>query len=101
MPEAGRDADWTSGAATSRVAPETLRRLRWRARRGLLENDLLLARFLDRHGARLDGEQAAALGRLLELPDGELFDLLLGRAELDGDLDADSVRNLLALLRSA
>ena len=25
------------------------RRLRWRARRGLLENDIVLTRFLDRH----------------------------------------------------
>jgi antitoxin CptB len=58
-------------------------RLRWRCRRGLLENDLILARFLDARGERMTESEAAALERLLDLPDGELWDLLSGRAETD------------------
>jgi antitoxin CptB len=58
-----------------------LRRLRWRCRRGLLENDLVLTRFLDRHGATLRTEDLATLDRLLALPDPELWDLVSGRAE--------------------
>jgi antitoxin CptB len=79
---------------------DTLNRLRWRARRGLLENDLLLTRFLDRHGATLDAPQAGAFSRLLELPDNDLFDLLLGRAEPRGDLCEPSVNALLQRLRA-
>ncbi len=58
-----------------------LNRLRWRCRRGMLENDLILARFLDSHGSALTTTQVAALDRLLALTDGELWDLLSARAE--------------------
>jgi antitoxin CptB len=67
-----------------RAAPcgdRELARLRWRCRRGMLENDLILARFLDARGAALSGDEASALSRLLDLPDGELWALLSGRAE--------------------
>jgi len=65
------------------VAAEDLRRLRWRCRRGLLENDLLLERFLERHAATLDEGRLAALNALLECGDNELWDLLSGRVECD------------------
>jgi antitoxin CptB len=77
------------------------RRLRWRARRGLLENDVLLGRFLNREGDRLDARAAAALGRLLDLPDNELLDLLLARAEPQAPLDTDDIKALLLRLRAA
>ena len=76
-------------------------RLRWRARRGLLENDLVLARFLDRYEASLCDDDVGALTRLLELPDNDLMDLILARSELAGDLDEPSVRRVVGLLRSA
>ncbi len=78
-----------------------LRRLRWRSRRGLLENDLILERFLAREGDSLDRTSAAALERLLALGDNELLDLLLARAEPQAPLDTDDVRSLLARLRGA
>jgi antitoxin CptB len=74
-----------------------LRRLRWRCRRGLLENDLILARYLDARGEAITVEEAAALDRLLDLSDNELWDLICGRAE---PADAD-LRPLLAALRAA
>ncbi len=77
------------------------RRLRWRARRGLLENDLIFTRFLDRHEDALDAEQVGALMRLLELPDNQLLDLLLARIEPVSPLDTESDRRLLAQLRAA
>ena len=58
-----------------------LNRLRWRCRRGMLENDLILARYLDARGAAISAEEVAALDRLLDLPDGELWDLIAGRSE--------------------
>ena len=74
-----------------------LSRLRWRCRRGLLENDLILARFMDARGSTIGDDEVAGLDRLLRLPDNELWDLLAGRAEPD---DA-ALRPLLAALRAA
>ncbi len=88
------------GAADGR-ADAVLRRLRWRARRGMLENDLLLERFLDRHAGALRPAAVEALARLLELPDGELLDLLLGRSEPQGALAGPAVTDVLGLMRAA
>jgi antitoxin CptB len=55
------------------------RRLRWRARRGLLENDLMLTRYLDRYESSLSNEQVIGLDELLDLTDNDLMDLLLAR----------------------
>ncbi len=82
--------------AGSRAA---MRRLRWRARRGLLENDLLIGRFLDGQGDALGPTQADALARLLELSDPELLGLLLGCGRPPRELDTAPVRDLLDRLR--
>ena len=58
-----------------------LRRLQWRCRRGMLENDLVLARFLEARGERLTEAEALQLSRLLDLADDELWGLLSGRME--------------------
>jgi succinate dehydrogenase flavin-adding protein (antitoxin of CptAB toxin-antitoxin module) len=58
-----------------------LNRLRWHCRRGMLENDLMLERFMDRHGEGLEGARLEAFRRLLELSDGELWDLISGRRQ--------------------
>lgn len=67
-----------------------LRRLRWRSRRGLLENDLVMGRFFEAYGATLNEAQVLALEALLDLPDGELLDLILGRQELTEDMQKDA-----------
>ena len=72
-------------------------RLRWRCRRGMLENDLILTRFLDARGEAITEDEVAALDRLLDLTDNELWDLLSGRAE---PADA-SMRPLVDSLRAA
>ena len=87
--------------SADRPSVSDARRLRWRARRGLLENDLLIRRFLDRHEAELSDQDVACLLQLLELPDNDLLDLLLSRKELDAALDTMPLRNLLARLREA
>jgi antitoxin CptB len=58
-----------------------LSRLRWRCRRGMLENDLVLTRYLDARGAAIGEDELAMLDVLLDLPDQELWDLIAGRAE--------------------
>ena len=81
------------------VDERTLSKLRWRCRRGLLENDLVIERFFGRHGAALTRGQAEALMELMELPDNDLLDLLLSRSQPTGELDRPEIRQLLALLR--
>ena len=60
---------------------ERLNRIRWRSRRGMLENDLVLTRFLDGKGVLLTEAEVAMLDRLLDLSDNELWDLIAGRRE--------------------
>jgi len=78
----GKVGDFNGGSGGEDSAL-ILRRLRWRSRRGLLENDLLLSRFLDRQGVTLDGTSLATLGRLLECEDQDLWALLSGRERCD------------------
>ncbi|MCY1557366.1 Flavinator of succinate dehydrogenase [compost metagenome] len=78
-----------------------LSKLRWRCRRGLLENDLFIERFFARHESGLTVRQADALGALMELSDNDLLDLLLDRKAPQGDLARDDdVAHLLGLLRA-
>ena len=65
-------------------------RLRWKCRRGLLELDLVLERFLKMH----DGK---ALGELLDLPDNDLLDIVMGRS----DDYAPHLKPVVAQLRAA
>jgi antitoxin CptB len=58
-----------------------LRRIGWRCRRGMLENDLILRRFLDAHAQTLTEDDVADLDALLDMTDDRLWDLLAGRAE--------------------
>ena len=58
-----------------------LERLKWRSRRGLLELDIIFERFWKGAGMQMREGEAAALERLLALPDNDLLDLVMGRAE--------------------
>ena len=57
-----------------------LERARWRCRRGMLELDLVLERFIDRQYATLTPSERVALERLLDLSDPELLDYCNGAA---------------------
>jgi len=71
-------------------------RLKWQCRRGLLELDLVLERFLQTQAAQLSNEDAAALGELLEQADNDLWDLVIGRT----DRVEARLRGILAQLRA-
>jgi antitoxin CptB len=58
-------------------------RIRWHCRRGLLELDLVLNQFVEQRFEELTVSQRGALTRLLELPDNDLWDLIIGRARTD------------------
>jgi antitoxin CptB len=81
------------------IDERALSKLRWRCRRGLLENDLFVERFFSRHEASLTQGQAAGLLALMDLSDNDLLDLLLARREPEaGSLD-DSTLEVLRLMR--
>lgn len=86
---------------THQADPAKRARLRWRARRGLLENDLIITRFLDAHESTLSDDEVDAFSRLMELSDNDLMGLLLSHKELENELDLPHVRALVARLRSA
>ncbi|WP_029043133.1 succinate dehydrogenase assembly factor 2 [Cupriavidus sp. WS] len=90
----------TSPSFSHQADPHRRARLRWRARRGLLENDIIVERFFNRYEQNLSDEDVASLSQLFELSDNELMDLLLARKELDGELDTPPMRHVISLLRS-
>ena len=62
-------------------------KLKWRCRRGLLENDLFIERFFAPARRRLTPRQAEAWSALMDLADNDLLDLLLARREPEGELE--------------
>ena len=54
-------------------------RLKWKCRRGLLELDIVLQRFMQQTPPA--GEEAVLLDALLDLPDNDLWDIVAGRSE--------------------
>ena len=85
------DLDW--------IGERALSKLRWRCRRGLLENDLFVERFFQRHAHSLTHFQAQGLTLLMDLSDNDLLDLLLGRTPAPSDV-SDEFTAVLQLLRA-
>ena len=86
--------------ACALIDERALSKLRWRCRRGLLENDLFIARFFERHDKQLTTAQAQGLLTLMDLSDNDLLDLLLARKEPEGELLQDDVVQVLRMLRA-
>ena len=82
------------------IGATELSRLRWRCRRGLLENDLFIARFFERYAASLTVRHANGLQTLTDLADNDLLDLLLARREPEDELAQPEVIEVLGLLRA-
>jgi succinate dehydrogenase flavin-adding protein (antitoxin of CptAB toxin-antitoxin module) len=71
-------------------------RLRWNCRRGLLELDLVLERFLAQN-ANLERGGLACLNEILEFPDNDLWDIVIGRS----DRYEPHLNDIVARLRAA
>ena len=82
------------------IDARALSKLKWRCRRGLLENDLFIERFFARHEATLTTGQAQGLRVLMDLSDNDLLDLLLARTEPSDKLDRQDVHEVLQLMRT-
>ena len=90
-----------AGSTASRpLDASALGKLRWRCRRGLLENDLLLERFFARPEP-VSEDDARGLALLMELADNDLLDLFLGRQKPPAHLDRPEVRRIVEAVRSA
>lgn len=87
--------------AEALIDERRLSKLKWRCRRGLLENDLFIERFFQRQGERISESQADAMTALMDLSDNDLLDLLLSRQNPSGSLDTPPVHALLALLKQS
>jgi antitoxin CptB len=86
-----------------RIDERALSKLKWRCRRGLLENDLSIERFFRQYEATLTVRQSQGLGALMDLSDNDLLDLHLARkplAEVAPELDREDVREVLKMLRT-
>lgn len=84
------------------IGERELSKLKWRCRRGLLENDLFIERFFQRFEKSLTMAQGRALTDLMDLSDNDLLDVHLARktlAQVQADLDREDVREVLSMLR--
>ncbi|HEX7221411.1 MAG TPA: succinate dehydrogenase assembly factor 2 [Burkholderiales bacterium] len=68
-------------------------RLYWKCRRGLLELDLVLAKFVP----TLGDEDCQSLSALLDLPDNDLWDIICGRSDAYDRRFEDTVARLRAV----
>ena len=60
---------------------KNLERVRWRSRRGLLELDIVLGRFIDAFYMQLNDAELLVFEALLDMPDNPLWDMIAGRQE--------------------
>ena len=89
-------------AGDALIDERSLSKLKWRCRRGLLENDLFIDRFFRRFELTLTVNQMQGLNALMDLSDHDLLDLHLARktlSQVNADLDRDDVREVLNMLR--
>ena len=60
---------------------KNMERMRWRCRRGLLELDIVLGRFVASEYAQLDEAGQRAFEELLDMPDNPLWDMIAERRQ--------------------
>ena len=73
-----------------------LDRVRWRCRRGMLELDIVLQRFMDKHYTQLNEAELQQFDTLLNLPDNDLWDMITARKEM-GDIKLQPMLRLLQM----
>jgi antitoxin CptB len=79
----------------SATGPE-LDRVRWHCRRGMLELDLVLKAFNEQYLETLAAPELDTFRRILERPDPELLDLVMGHCEAEDTAE----RELIGLMRA-
>jgi antitoxin CptB len=77
--------------STNSMTDEEVRRLSWRCRRGLLELDIVLQRFSEKHLAGLNSSELMAFDSLLDLQDNEFLDVVTSRIKI-ADINALKIK---------
>lgn len=72
---------------TAVIAEEDINRIRWHCRRGMLELDMVLARFLEEHADRLTAPQWQEFERLVGLEDQALWQRITATSAMDSDVE--------------
>jgi len=80
------------------LGERALSKLRWRCRRGLLENDLFIERFFNRYAPQMTVGHARGMYILMDLSDNDLMDLFMKRKPLGADIESEEVTEVLSLL---
>jgi antitoxin CptB len=80
------------------LGERALSKLRWRCRRGLLENDLFIERFFNRFAPQMTVGQARGMYVLMDLSDNDLMDLLMRRKPLGSNIESEEVSEVLTML---
>ena len=87
------------------MTDDEVRRLSWRCRRGLLELDIVLQRFSERHLASLSKPELLVFDSLLDLPDNEFLDVVTSRIKAEDvevlkvkQLDANATKSVISKL---
>ena len=93
------DAQLDGLAPQTPLSERALSKLRWRTRRGLLENDLFIQKFFERHESRLTVGHARGMYELMDLSDNDLLDILLQRKELPDKPLTEEALEVLRMLR--
>jgi antitoxin CptB len=91
-----------SNGLDAKLGERDLSKLRWRTRRGLLENDLFIERFFAKYEQLLTVRHANSLNALMDLSDNDLLDLHLNRKslkEVRPDFDTADIQNVLNMLK--
>ena len=86
----------------AKLGERELSKLRWRTRRGLLENDLFIERFFNKFDSQLTVRHANSLNALMDLSDNDLLDLHLSRKTLmqvRPDFDTPDIQTILDMLK--
>jgi antitoxin CptB len=86
----------------AKLGVRELSKLRWRMRRGLLENDLFIERFFNKFDSQLTVRHANSLNALMDLSDNDLLDLHLSRktlAQVRPDFDTPDIQTILNMLK--
>lgn len=74
---------------------QELSRIRWRCRRGMLELDVLLGRYLERHYADSGAARQIAFRQLINMQDPDLHALLIGGSNTDDPGLYDVIKQIL------
>ena len=74
-----------------------LDRVRWRCRRGMLELDIILQRFVDKHYTQLNEDELQQFDTFLNLPDNDLWDMITAKKKIE-DIKLQPMLQLLQIV---